>query len=162
MNPVTIGLIIGGLALVWIYGKMAAAKAAQAQSPQLSVPQGSIASSILSSLGIATQSIPSLAAQTAAYGGPSGVQQALVNAPYEGTTAAGVPSALEQASAGMTAGWTPTQIIAANQLAQTMESAQGSTPDVTVSLSSSLVPQDGDGSDGDLCSQVIGGSNLGS
>jgi hypothetical protein len=94
--------VLIGLAAVaiWFYGKTAAAKATQAQSPQLTVPQGSVAQSILSSLGVAANLTPSLSATQAVASGAAAPGIPIVSGPAVGllqstsgtvTTQAGVP-----------------------------------------------------------------------
>ena len=132
-------LLIGlAVAAVWFYGKTAAAKATQAQSPQLTVPQGSIASSILSSLGIAANLVPgqtaaSSAAETLAY-----------------TAAASTPGSLNvgQITSGQDVGATAQQTAQANAYSQQLNESMGMLPDsVIISSTAQLQPQGDDSTD---------------
>jgi hypothetical protein len=139
MNPQILLLIGLGIAGIWMYSKVAAAKTAQMQSPTLTVPQGSTAAAILSSLGIATTLIPGVSspaslAETAQY-----------------TAAANAPGSLTvgQISSGQDVGATQAQEASANNIMQLEEQAQGGfDPSSTLILSTaSLQPQGSDNDD---------------
>lgn len=140
MSPTMLILIALGVGVVWLYSKTAAASATLAQSPKLTVPQGSLSQSILSSLGIATSLVPGTtaaasAAETAAY-----------------TAAASTPGSLttSQIVSGQDVGATSAQVAAANAYAQNLNASLGSEPDVIISSTASLLPQDDDSSQGNV------------
>jgi len=137
MNPVTLVLIGLGLAGVWFYTKYAAAKTTASQSPILSVPQGSTAANILSSLGIATKLIPgvtsaSTIAETQAYVAASTTPGALTQ---------------QQLYSGQDVGATQQQTAAATPFASGMEELNGDPSLGMIQSTSGLLPQDDDSVD---------------
>jgi len=148
MNWVIIGVI--GLGVVWLYSKVAAAKAVQAQSPQLTVPQGSTAASILSSLGIAANLIPSLTGATGvtSTSGLTPAAAASETQAYIGAASAPGSEQLTQIASGNDVGANQQQIAQANTYAQQLNQSQGLLPDsVIIQDTSSLLPQGDDSTD---------------
>jgi hypothetical protein len=134
-------LIGGAVVVIWLYSKYAAAKTQQLQKPQLTVPQGGIAQSVLSALGVATNLVP----------GASSASQAVETAQY--AQAAGTPGTytLSQIESGQDAGATSAQLAQANASAQLMNASMGLEPDPSMFVSTgSLSPQSDSDDMGDL------------